>query len=298
MVKRIISLLLAVVLVFSISACTAKKENNKANENSSSSVVSEKNLSTTESTTKKLIVQSQYLEDRAKLFCDKEKDKIIRKLDDVRKTCACDVVILTTNTFDGKIVDDYAVDYYHNQHYSADGCIMVLNMDSREWHIAPFGKVKDVIDSEAAIENLSDSFLPKLKENKYCDAMLIFIEQIEKLAKPVENTTSNNDNSETENIENFDTTSENHTPKISTLQPDTWYQYDSYPCLKYYNAEIDSIVPGNNNCAVLYFPVCANCHYVSEMCGWNAPEFGYPINKSYHCEKCGGYTLVSLRLEY
>lgn len=298
--KKFIAVLLVGIFLFLLSACSA--DNNDKVRDTTSEVSTENVEKTTviSSTDEsdELITESEYLADNANLFNDKEKDKIIRKLNDVIKDSSFDIVIHTTNTFDGKIVDDYAVDYYKDKHYSADGCILVLNMDSREWHMEAFGLGKDLIGSEEQVDDISSQFLSELKENKYCDAMLIFIEQIGMLVKPAEKTTSNNDNSETENIEHFNTTTENHTPKISTLQSDTWYQHDSYPYLKYYNAEIDSITPGNNNCAVLYFPVCANCHYVSEMCGWNAPEFGYPINKSYHCKKCGVYTLVSLRLEY
>lgn len=163
--------------IFSVSI----DENYMIEVPNSSEAVTKKDNSTKASTTKKPTVKHDYLNDNANLLDNKEKDSINKRLDAVRNSCSFDIVILTTNTFDGKIVDDYADDYYVSNGYSDDGCILVLNMESREWYIAAYGKGKGVIDSESGEESISKQFLPKLKENKYKDSMISFINQVERL---------------------------------------------------------------------------------------------------------------------
>lgn len=312
--KRIIASLLFVIQFLSITAC-AKKDNsntNKAITTTESTTI----VTTTETTTKVLITKSKYLIDNANLFEEKEKDLIIRALDDVRNQSQFDVAILTTKSFNGKIVDDYAADYYNSKGYgygdNKDGCLLVINMTDREWYLYTHGFGTDAINDDYGVNYISDQFLPDLKENKYTDAMLEFVEYVQKFVEQANYGEPFSDSNPYREaiIENDSTTEKTTTEKDTTtymdryagiytdLEENCWYQYKQYPYLKIYNTVVKAcnINSYNKSCRVAHYPVCCMCHISSNFSMFTVVDFDNTVEETYYCSKCGATTYVELKL--
>lgn len=85
--------------------------------------------------------------------------------------------------------------------------------------------------------------------------------------------------------------------KSYTVEADTWYTYTPLDILKVQNCEVYSAYGAGSAVAVSYYPICKNCHIISDIIKINAPEINYPISKLYHCDECGQSTIVQLIID-
>lgn len=86
------------------------------------------------------------------------------------------VVIVTTNSLNGKSAQAYADDFYDQNYYNTypDGVLLLINMDSREWHISTCGKgIRYLSDSD--LDHLSVAMLGYLRENRFYDAFTAYL---------------------------------------------------------------------------------------------------------------------------
>ncbi|MCR5781508.1 MAG: TPM domain-containing protein [Clostridia bacterium] len=122
------------------------------------------------------------LDDDSGLFSDSEKDDLTRSLNDIKDKYHFEVVIHTTDTFTGKSSEKYADDYYDRNGcgygVNHDGCLIVINMDEREWYLMTCGTGISVL-TDARIQAVGDAFSPYLSKGEYYDAMTAFLSQIE-----------------------------------------------------------------------------------------------------------------------
>lgn len=87
----------------------------------------------------------------------------------------------------------------------------------------------------------------------------------------------------------------------SNIEADTWYVYKPLDLLKFQNCVvIDASSVGSKAIIVQYFSVCKKCHTIQDngegLPRAAAPELNYPIQKMYHCGKCGETTIVRLEI--
>lgn len=84
-----------------------------------------------------------------------------------------DVVVLTVNTLDGKTPEAYADDYYDYTGYGYgdrnDGCLLLVSMEDRDWHISTTGFGITAL-TDAGIDYISGEFLSDLSAGNYYDA--------------------------------------------------------------------------------------------------------------------------------
>lgn len=92
------------------------------------------------------------------------------------------IAVLTTTDFEGKSVSEFADDYYDYNGYgygeSADGCLLVVNMDTRDWYITTAGRIIDEIPSYV-IDSIGESFVPYLSSGDYFDAFMTYGEIVD-----------------------------------------------------------------------------------------------------------------------
>lgn len=87
----------------------------------------------------------------------------------------------------------------------------------------------------------------------------------------------------------------------SDIEADTWYVYNPLDLLKFQNCVVvNASSAGSKAIIAQYFSVCKECHMI-ELNGEGlpraaAPELNYPIQKMYHCGKCGETTIVRLEI--
>ena len=144
------------------------------------------NVSTTEEfsgSPKAVDLDSKYLVDNSGLFTDEEKIDIIHKLEAVSDSYKFDVVIHTTDSYDGKSSEKYSDDFFMDNDYGQgsdrDGCIFVLNIQDGSWYLRTFGKGVKVISNDR-IDVIADEMIPILKDGDYYNAMLCYIEKTSK----------------------------------------------------------------------------------------------------------------------
>lgn len=95
------------------------------------------------------------------------------KLNDISARQNCEVVIYTTNTFDGKTPTDYADDYYDASGYGwgkdKSGILFVINPQSRDWAISTCGFGITAF-TDAGQEYMVEQMSGALSENDYLTA--------------------------------------------------------------------------------------------------------------------------------
>ncbi len=92
-----------------------------------------------------------------------------------------DIVIVTVDTLDGKTPQEYADDYYDYNGYGfgeeKDGCLLLVSMEDRDWHISTTG-YGIVALTDAGLDYISDQFLPYLSDGEYYDAFVTFTDTV------------------------------------------------------------------------------------------------------------------------
>lgn len=120
------------------------------------------------------------LVDNAGLLSESEKQSLSDELDEISDRQAFDVVIVTTDSLDGKTATEYADDYYdengYGYNYDRDGVMLLVSMEDRDWAISTCGLGIEAF-TDAGQSYISDLFLPELSNGYYAEAFQIFAEQ-------------------------------------------------------------------------------------------------------------------------
>lgn len=80
-----------------------------------------------------------YVVDNADIIFDANEEDLENQLKTISESIGMDVVVVTTNTLDGKTPEAYADDYYDYNGYANDGCLFLISMEDRDWHISTKG---------------------------------------------------------------------------------------------------------------------------------------------------------------
>ena len=119
------------------------------------------------------------LVDGADLLTDSEEITLLSMLDEISERQMLDVVIVTTNTLEGKSPMAYADDFYDYNGYgfgaSYDGVLLLVSMEDRDWWISTCGYGITAF-TDYGIDCLADLFLSDLGSGYYADAFEIFAE--------------------------------------------------------------------------------------------------------------------------
>ena len=117
------------------------------------------------------------LVDNADLLMDYEEEQILSALDEASEKLNFDIVIVTTNSTDGKSSEAYADDYFDYNGYGMgedyDGVLLLVNMGAREWHISTTGYGIDAL-SDNDLDYIGGNVADYLSYGYYEDACLIF----------------------------------------------------------------------------------------------------------------------------
>ena len=115
--------------------------------------------------------------DSADLLSAFEEDLLENELSAISESHQIEIAIVTTNSTDGKSIRDYADDFYDDYGYgwgdNDDGVMLVVNMESREYHITTYGLGQVYLDDDALCE-IEEAFLDDLSDDYYYDAFSAF----------------------------------------------------------------------------------------------------------------------------
>lgn len=108
--------------------------------------------------------------DLAGLVGDETPAEIEEKLGEISTRQKMDVVIVTTNSLDGKTATEYADDFYDDNNYGygedGDGILLLVDMGTRKWALSTKGQAIPVF-TDAGQEYMTEQFLPYLSDGKY-----------------------------------------------------------------------------------------------------------------------------------
>lgn len=112
--------------------------------------------------------------------------ELTRKLDSISEKYQFDVVVVTTDSFDGKSVEAYADDFFDNHGYGFgskhDGVILVVNPISRDLYISTFGYGKTAF-TDYDIEQAGEKIKSYLSNEDYAKAFDRFADIAEDYVK-------------------------------------------------------------------------------------------------------------------
>lgn len=114
--------------------------------------------------------------DNGDLLSAYEQEALLEKLDEISTRQDMDVVVVTTNTLNGKSPQDYADDFYDYNGYSFDGVLLLVSMENRDWWISTCGYGITAF-TDAGIDYIGELVQEQLSDGNYAEAFDIFAEQ-------------------------------------------------------------------------------------------------------------------------
>lgn len=115
--------------------------------------------------------------DGAGLLTETEQSALLAKLNEISERQQIDVIIVTTETPEGKTPRNYADDLFDQNGYGFgtehDGVMLLVSMEDRDWWITTCGYGMTAITDDG-IRYISDRFLPDLKDGDYAAAFDTF----------------------------------------------------------------------------------------------------------------------------
>lgn len=119
------------------------------------------------------------LVDNAGLLTDTEQSELLATLDEISERQQADIVVVTTNTLNGKTPMNYADDFYDDNGYGYgaeyDGVLLLVSMEDRDWWISTCGYGITAITDDG-IDYISEQFLPNLSDGNYAAAFATYAE--------------------------------------------------------------------------------------------------------------------------
>ena len=118
---------------------------------------------------------SSRLVDDAKLLTASEKSELLSLLNEISERQDMDVVIVTVKSLGDKSPRAYADDYYDYHGYDADGILLLVAMDSRDYYISTSGDGITALN-DAEIDYISGRFAGDLSRGNYASAFRTYAE--------------------------------------------------------------------------------------------------------------------------
>ena len=119
------------------------------------------------------------LVDGAGLLSESDQSALLEQLDEVSERQQFDVAIVTISSLDGRTVVEYADDFYDYNGYGfgddADGILLLVSMDTREWAINTTG-LGETIFTDKGQEYITDQFVSYLSDGDYYGGFALFAE--------------------------------------------------------------------------------------------------------------------------
>ena len=127
-------------------------------------------------------VHTERLADFADLLDDGQEEELEAKLDQVSEDYGCDVVVVTEETLDGAVPQDYADDFFDYNDYGMgedkSGILFLITMSERKWCISTHGEAIQIF-TDAGQEYMTDNFGSYLSDGEYYEGFMKFADLCE-----------------------------------------------------------------------------------------------------------------------
>ena len=123
-----------------------------------------------------------FIFDNADLLADHEEVVLEQKLSEISEAYQAQVIVVTTDSLDGKNIDTYLESTYDSQGFgygqNHDGVLLLICMETREWRILSNGFAGEAITSDT-IDQIGDVFTSDLSNGNYASAFDSFADECE-----------------------------------------------------------------------------------------------------------------------
>ena len=113
--------------------------------------------------------QMPLVNDFAGLLTESEIETLTEMAEAIGSKYQMDAVVLTVDSLEGKDAQSYADDYYDYNGYGADGVLMLLAMEEREYYISTKGDAIYAL-TDYVLYQMEEEFLNALSNGDYFDA--------------------------------------------------------------------------------------------------------------------------------
>lgn len=124
-----------------------------------------------------VLAQQPRVVDDAGLLTETEVQELSATVNEISERWMMDVVIVTTNSLEGKTATTFADDYFDYNGYGIgadrDGILFLISMEDRDWAISTCGQAIDIF-TDAGQEYMMETVLPYLSDGSYYDAFMAF----------------------------------------------------------------------------------------------------------------------------
>lgn len=112
--------------------------------------------------------------DKEQLLTEAEENALISAIGQLKTDYGIDVMIVTTNSYDGKSAQDYADDWYDTTGGGEDGVLFLLSLSQREWYISTCGKMIYVL-TDYGIQRIGEEAVAYIGNGYYYDGFDRFL---------------------------------------------------------------------------------------------------------------------------
>lgn len=113
--------------------------------------------------------------DKEQLLSEAEENALISAIGQIKTDCSIDVMIVTTESYNGKSAQDYADDWYDTTGGGDDGVLFLLSLAQREWYISTCGKMIYVL-TDYGIQHLGEEAASYFGSGDYYGGFVRFLE--------------------------------------------------------------------------------------------------------------------------
>lgn len=128
--------------------------------------------------------------DDADLLDDAQESSLKSKLGQISEKHRCDVVVVTTESLNGKTATQFADDFYDYSGYGQgdgkDGILLLVSMEDRDWAISTTGCCIRAF-TDAGQEYMVNQFKPDLSDGYYSEAFGTFANLCDQFLTQAEN---------------------------------------------------------------------------------------------------------------
>ena len=117
------------------------------------------------------------LADNAGLLSASEQNELLDKLDEISERQQVDVIVVTTDSLNGKTPEAYADNFYDGNEYGfgtdRDGVLLLVSTEDHDWYLSTCGYGMTAITDDGA-DYISKQFLSDLSDGNYAAAFATY----------------------------------------------------------------------------------------------------------------------------
>lgn len=128
--------------------------------------------------------------DHANLLSDGERNALEQRATDLANHYSIDIVIVTTDSLDGKSSEAFADDYFDENGYGIgpefSGILLLLSMEYRDWAISTCGDAIYAV-TDYGVQELFSQIAAELAEDQYYSAFCTYLDALEEYLAAYQN---------------------------------------------------------------------------------------------------------------